>query len=176
MGKKPNLNRDTSARAFINTAKACEEISYNPAFMDDLMNYDKSVFDFIQIMKETYSHENNKAIVDGKYYRFFQLYGKTLLKDLGFKSKDFERGFDEVKPTLEKIKRFVKFIKNSKNRKALSNKETRKKLERNYKRLAVVSQQLEIKEQANDRLNSVLPKGYSSILYLVEELNRIPLE
>jgi len=170
------LAKSDLIKAFVNTAKACEEISYNPAFMDDLMKYDRIVFDFIEIMKESYSRENNKAIIDGKYYRFFQIYGKAIMKDIGLKSKDFERVFDEAKPTLDKIKRFVKFVKNSKNRKVLANKETRKRLERNYKQLAIVSQQLEIKEQANDRLNSFLPKGYSSVLYLVEELNQTPLE
>jgi hypothetical protein len=34
-------------KAFVNLAKACEEISYSPAFMDDLLKYDKSAFDFI---------------------------------------------------------------------------------------------------------------------------------
>lgn len=163
-------------KAFVNTAKACEEISFNPAFMDDLKKYDEIVFDFIEIMKKTYSREDGRVIVDGKYYRFFQINGQAIMKDLGFKSEDFERGFDEVKPTLDKVKRFVKFVKNTKNRKVLANKDTRKRLERNYKQLGKVSQQLEIREQANDRLDSVLPKGYSSVLYLVEELNQTQLE
>jgi hypothetical protein len=61
-----------------------------------------------------------------------------------------------------------------KNRKALVNKETGKKHNKNYKPLILRSDRLKIMEPANERLDAFVLKSDPPIAYLFDELNRIP--
>jgi len=65
-------------------------------------------------------------------------------------------------------------FKRSKNRKALVNKEIRKKYNKNDKPLILKSNRLEIKEPANERLDAFVPKSFPPIVYLFDEPSRIP--
>ena len=157
--------------AFVNFAKACTEISNFQGFMTDLWEYDKISFDFIKMMKKAYFPKENKAVIDGEYYRFFQLYKNKLLKDVEIKPGEMDEAFEEIQPVLDKVKRLLKFMNQTKNKTVLATKETRKKINRNFKRLAIKTQRLEIKEQANNRLNGFFPKQFLSIDYFYERLD-----
>lgn len=157
--------------AFVNFAKACNEISNFQGFMDDLWEYDKTSFDFIKMMKRAYFPKENKVVIDGEFYRFFQLYKNKLLKDVEIKPGEMDEAFEEIQPVLDKVKRLLKFMNQTKNKTVLATKETRKRYNRNFKRLAIKTQRLEIKEQANNRLNGFFPKQFLSIDYFYERLD-----
>jgi len=69
-------------KAFIDFAKACNEVSALKGFMDYLKETNIMLYDFVYTTKNTYVLEEDKVIIDGRYYRFFKTYERDILGEI----------------------------------------------------------------------------------------------
>jgi hypothetical protein len=67
--------------SFVELAKACKEISSKEAFMDSLRESSRFMYDFVNTMSDTYI-EKDTVKIDGRYFRFFSMYKREILKRL----------------------------------------------------------------------------------------------
>lgn len=69
-------------KAFVHFAKACSEVSALKGFMEYLKETDIVFYDFVELMKNMYVHEENRVIVDGSFIDSSKPMNKKYLEKL----------------------------------------------------------------------------------------------
>lgn len=100
-----------SIKCFIDLAKACNEVSGREAFMGSLREGSNFSYDFVRTMSDAYVAKNTVRI-DGRFFRFFRLYKKDILKAYKKAYGSFTLS-DEDKAEIELLrKRAITFVRN----------------------------------------------------------------
>lgn len=154
-------------KAFIGFAKACSEVSALKGLMDYLKESNILLYDFVHTMKNTYVGEENRVIIDGRYYRFF----KTYENDIFGKDYDLDMIKRELEPYAAKISRFVRKIRHYANKTAFIKRKILKKYRKNYRVLVKASAGMTIEKATASDLRCYVPKKLLPILIFFEELS-----
>jgi hypothetical protein len=147
-------------RAFISFAKACNEVVVLKGFMEDLHDNDLVLFDFVYTMKNTYVPEN-KAVIDARYYRYFQTYKADIFGNV--RIKDIEEATKELRKYARKLKQFwekTAFIKRT----------LRKKYVKNYRLFAKTVENLTVKPTSLIDLEAYVPEPLLPVVVVLEEM------
>ena len=147
-------------KAFISFAKASNEVVALKGFMEDLHNNDIVLFDFVHAMKNTYVPED-KAVIDGKYYRFFQTYKAEIFGNV--KIEDTDKAAEDLRKYARKLKQFwerTTFIKRT----------LKKKYLKNLRVFANTAKNLTVKPTSLIDLESYVPEPLLPVVIVLEEM------
>jgi hypothetical protein len=100
-----------SIKCFIDLARACNQVSAREAFMDSLRESSNFQYDFVRLMSDAYVAENTVRI-DGKFFRFFRLYKRDILKTYKRAYGSYKLSKEEEAQIALVKKRAVTFVRN----------------------------------------------------------------
>jgi hypothetical protein len=147
-------------KAFISFARACTEVVALKGFMEDLHDNDTILFDFIHTMKNAYVPDN-KAIINGKYYRYFQTYKTEIFGNV--KIEDTDEATEQLRIYGQKLKQFwekTAFIKRT----------LKKKYLKNYRIFVKTAENLKVKTTSLIDLEAYIPEPLLPVVIVLEEL------
>lgn len=156
-------------KSFIGFAKACFEVSAIRGFMEDLKESNIVLYDFVDTMKDTYVRDENRMIIDGRYYRFFKTYEHDIFG--GVKANELNRIARELKPYVEKIRHYVKKIRHYANKTAFIKRKIRRKYVKNYRLFVKASAGMIIEKTTVINLRAYVPEKLLPISLFIEELS-----
>ena len=148
--------------AFISFARACSEVSALRGFMENLKETNIVLYDFVDMMKNTYVGKN-KVVIDGRYYRFFQTYKKDIFGEVE------EIDTNELKPYLKKLEKYVDKVRQY-TKTALIKRRILKKYKRNYHKLVKTAAGMTIEKTTIIDLTSYVPQTLLPVAIFLEEL------
>jgi len=154
-------------KAFVGFAKACSEVSAIKGFMEYLKDSNIILYDFVDGMKNIYVAEENKVVINGRYYRFF----KTYERDIYGKVRENNA---ELNAIIKQMKKHVNKIQSYANKTAFIKRKLRKKYLKNYRVLAKASSAMTIKRTTIINLRAYLPRSLFPIAIFIEELSLKP--
>jgi hypothetical protein len=151
--------------SFVGLARACKEISSKKAFMDSLRDSSRFMYDFVNTLSDAYI-EKNTVKIDGRFFRFFSMYKREILK----KPKIGKIKQDELK-SIEKRVIIVMHCLNEPFLKRHMRSPAIKKWKSSLAQLGKVSKNVTIEEPSAINLNEFIP---SELRPLADFLDKSP--
>lgn len=157
--------------SFVGTARACSEVSFNKGLMDNLKEDNVLLYDFVNMMENTYDPKTEKMTIDGIYFRFFKTYEKDIFGEI--KTNELISACEEIDPVIKKTKRFAKKVNNYVNKTSFIKRNLIKKYRRNYRLLVNSSKKLTVEPKIVSDLIQYVPENLFPIALTLEDLQSI---